>query len=322
MKRLTILLALLLSTTMLFAQTSEREVDIKCDWGELSATLAVGEAGSDTAVVIVAGSGPTDRNGNSALNLNTYCYKLLSDALVEDGYAVVRYDKRAIGQSTIPMEDVPSLLFDDYVDDVEVVVNYLRSEGFERVVIAGHSEGGLIALVVANRGVKVDGLVLLATPGYPMDQILRTQLQAQLMPQYMALMLQADVVLRSLKAGKPYPDEKIAKELLPLFHSSIQPFLINNMQYDPQQLAKGVECPMLVVCGGNDIQVSRDNGEVIAKAAPNAKLLVFENMTHVMKDWATNDRLEQLVSVYVNSQLPLTEGLAPAISQFIENIKQ
>lgn len=322
MKRLTILLALLLSTTMLFAQTSEREVDIKCDWGELSATLAVGEAGSDTAVVIVAGSGPTDRNGNSALNLNTYCYKLLSDALVEDGYAVVRYDKRAIGQSTIPMEDVPSLLFDDYVDDVEVVVNYLRSEGFERVVIAGHSEGGLIALVVANRGVKVDGLVLLAAPGYPMDQILRTQLQAQLMPQYMALMLQADVVLRSLKAGKPYPDEKIAKELLPLFHSSIQPFLINNMQYDPQQLAKGVECPMLVVCGGNDIQVSRDNGEVIAKAAPNAKLLVFENMTHVMKDWATNDRLEQLVSVYVNSQLPLTEGLVPAISQFIENIKQ
>ena len=322
MKRLTILLALLLSTTMLFAQTSEREVDIKCDWGELSATLAVGEAGSDTAVVIVAGSGPTDRNGNSALNLNTYCYKLLSDALVEDGYAVVRYDKRAIGQSTIPMEDVPSLLFDDYVDDVEVVVNYLRSEGFERVVIAGHSEGGLIALVVANRGVKVDGLVLLAAPGYPMDQILRTQLQAQLMPQYMALMLQADVVLRSLKAGKPYPDEKIAKELLPLFHSSIQPFLINNMQYDPQQLAKGVECPMLVVCGGHDIQVSPDNGEVIAKAAPNAKLLVFENMTHVMKDWATNDRLEQLVSVYVNSQLPLTEGLASTISQFIENIKQ
>ena len=321
MKRLTILLALLLSTTMLFAQTSEREVDLKCDWGELSATLAVGEAGSDTAVVIVAGSGPTDRNGNSALNLNTYCYKLLSDALVEDGYAVVRYDKRAIGQSTIPMEDVPSLLFDDYVDDVEVVVNYLRSEGFERVVIAGHSEGGLIALVVANRGVKVDGLVLLAAPGYPMDQILRTQLQAQLMPQYMALMLQADVVLRSLKAGKPYPDEKIAKELLPLFHSSIQPFLINNMQYDPQQLAKGVECPMLVVCGGNDIQVSRDNGEVIAKAAPNAKLLVFENMTHVMKDWATNDRLEQLVSVYVNSQLPLTEGLTSAISQFIANIK-
>ena len=321
MKRLTILVVLLLSVTILSAQTTETEVDIKCDWGTLSATLAKPEAGSDTAIVIVAGSGPTDRNGNSALNLNTYCYKLLSDALVEDGYAVVRYDKRAIGQSVIPMEDIPNLLFDDYVDDVEVVVNYLRSEGFGRVIIAGHSEGGLIALVVANRGVKVDGLVLLAAPGYPMDQILRTQLRAQLMPQYMALMLQADVILRSLKAGKPYPDEKIAKELLSLFHSSVQPFIINTMQYDPQQLAKGVECPMLVVCGGNDIQVSPDNGEVIAKAAPNAQLVVFENMTHVMKDWASEDRLEQVVNVYVNSQLPLTEGLTSTISQFIANIK-
>ena len=78
---------------------------------------------------------------------------------------------------------------------------------------------------------------------------------------------------------------------------------------------------MLVVCGGNDIQVSPDNGEVIAKAAPNAQLVVFENMTHVMKDWASEDRLEQVVNVYVNSQLPLTEGLTSTISQFIANIK-
>ena len=322
MKRLTILVALLLSATMLYAQVVEKEVAIKCDWGTLSATLAQGEVPSDTAIVIVAGSGPTDRNGNSALNLNTYCYKLLSDALAKDGYAVLRYDKRAIGQSAIPMEQIPNLVFDDYVDDVEVVVNYLREEGFRRVVIAGHSEGGLIALIVASRGVEVDGLVLLAAPGYAMDEILRTQLRAQLMPQYMALMLQADVVLRSLKAGNTYPDEKISKELLSLFHSSVQPFLISCMQYDPQQLAKGITKPMLVVCGGNDIQVSRDNGEVVAKAAPHAELVVFDSMTHVLKDWATNDRIEQLVNVYVNSQLPLTEGLASTISQFIENIKQ
>ena len=322
MKQLTILVALLLSSTMLFAQVTETEVAIKCDWGTLSATLAQGEAHSDTALVIVAGSGPTDRNGNSALNLNTYCYKLLSDALVADGYVVLRYDKRAIGQSAIPMEQIPNLVFDDYVDDVEVVVDYLRGKGFKRVVVAGHSEGGLIALVVANRGVEVDGLVLLAAPGYAMDEILRTQLRAQLMPQYMALMLQADVILRSLKAGKTYPDDKISKELLSLFHSSVQPFLINCMQYDPQQLAKGVECPMLVVCGGNDIQVSRDNGEVLVKAQPKAEFVVFENMTHVLKDWASDDRIDQLVNVYVNSYLPLTEGLVAAISQFVENIKQ
>ena len=321
MRRVLVLMAMIFSASMLWAQGVESEVCIECSWGKLSATLASPVAGSDTAVVIVAGSGPTDRNGNSALNLNTYCYKLLSDGLVGEGYAVLRYDKRAIGQSTIPMEDIPNLIFDDYVDDVEEVVRYLRAEGFRRIFIAGHSEGGLIALVAANRGVEVDGLVLLAAPGYPMDEILRTQLRAQLMPQYMALMLQADMILRSLKAGKTYPDDKIAKELLSLFHSSIQPFLINSMQYNPQQLAANFTKPMLVVCGGNDIQVSVDNGEVIAKSAPNAELRVFENMTHVLKDWTSNDRIEQLVNVYVNSHMPLSESLVSDISQFIKTAK-
>lgn len=321
MRLICLIVAMLVSCSSLFAQMVEQDVDIECSWGRLSATLAEPEVGSDTAVIIVAGSGPTDRNGNSSMSVNTYSYKLLSDALVKDGFAVLRYDKRAIGRSRIPVEDVASLLLDDYVDDVATIVQHLRSQGFRRVVVAGHSEGGLIALVVANRGVELDGVVLLAAPGYPMDEILRTQLQAQLMPQYMALMLQADIILRSLKEGERYPDDKISKELLPLFHSSVQPFLINSMQYDPQLLATKVACPMLVVCGGHDIQVSKDNGEVVAKAAPNAKFVVFEAMTHVLKDSPSTDRMEQLVSVYVNSQLPLSDGLAAEISQFIKTIK-
>lgn len=321
MRLICLIVAMLVSCSSLFAQMVEQDVDIECSWGRLSATLAEPEAGSDTAVIIVAGSGPTDRNGNSSMSVNTYSYKLLSDALVKDGFAVLRYDKRAIGRSRIPVEDVANLLLDDYVDDVATIVQHLRSQGFRRVVVAGHSEGGLIALVVANRGVELDGVVLLAAPGYPMDEILRTQLQAQLMPQYMALMLQADIILRSLKEGERYPDDKISKELLPLFHSSVQPFLINSMQYDPQLLATKVACPMLVVCGGHDIQVSKDNGEVVAKAAPNAKFVVFEAMTHVLKDSPSMDRMEQLVSVYVNSQLPLSDGLAAEISQFIKTIK-
>jgi alpha-beta hydrolase superfamily lysophospholipase len=321
MRRFFVLMSMLMSSVMLFAQPVEREVAVECDWAKISATLATTADGSDTAIVIVAGSGPTDRNGNSQLNLNTYSYKLLSDGLVGEGYAVLRYDKRAIGRSPIAAEDVANLVLDDFVDDAVTCVEYLRSEGYKRIFIAGHSEGGLIALIVASRGVEVDGLVLLAAPGYPMDTILRTQLSAQLMPQYAGLMLQADMALRKLKAGQRIANEDIAKELLSLFHSSVQPFLISSMQYDPQCLASGVEYPMLVVCGGNDIQVSRDNGEVIAKSAPNAKFVVFESMTHVLKDWASSDRMEQVVSVYVNSQLPLTEGLVSEISQFIKTIK-
>lgn len=321
MKRFILCVALLFSAAVLSAQHVETDVKVECDWGTLSATLATPTEGSDTVVVIVAGSGPTDRNGNSAQSLMPYSYKMLSDGLVAEGYAVFRYDKRAIGRSPIPKEDVPSLLLDDYVDDVMTCVDYLRKEGYKSLIVAGHSEGGLIALIAASRGVECDGVVLLAAPGYPMDEILRTQLNAQLMPQYMGLMMQADMILRRLKAAERIANDDIPKELISLFHSSVQPFLINSMQYNPQQLAKDVAVPMLVISGGHDIQVSRSNGEALVRSQPNAQHVLFEEMTHVLKDWPSDDRVEQVVNVYVNSYLPLSKGLVPALSQFINTLK-
>ncbi len=319
MKRLCTLLIAILSSTVLFAQAVEQDVAIKCDWGTISATLAT--SGSDTVVIIVAGSGPTDRNGNSQLNLSPYSYKLLSDGLVGECYDVLRYDKRAIGRSVIPAESIPNLLLDDYVDDVVCLVDYLRGAGYKRIFIAGHSEGGLIALIVAARGVEVDGLILLATPGYAMDEILRTQLTAQLMPQYWTLMIRADNILRRLKSGQRVATEDIPKELMSLFNPTVQPFIINSMQYDPQLLAKQVDCPMLVVSGGHDIQVSKSNGEAIANSAPNAEYVVYDKMTHVLKDWASSERMEQLVNVYINSHLPLTDGLVAKLSEFLKTTK-
>ena len=179
------------------AIAQERDVVIACEWGDISATLSTPTAGSDVVVVIVAGSGSTDRNGNSGQSLNTYAYKKLSDELVKGGVAVLRYDKRAIGGSHLDdPSTIPHLLFDDFVDDAVRCVDYLYGEGFKRVFIAGHSEGGEIALHLALReGVKVDGLVLLCCPGFPMDQILTAQLSAQLVPQYMGLMVTATNII-------------------------------------------------------------------------------------------------------------------------------
>lgn len=302
----------------------EQDVQIECKWGNLSATLAEPEAGSDTAIVIVAGSGPTDRNGNSALNLNSYCYKLLSDELVARGFAVLRYDKRAIGRSVIAQELIPNLVFDDFVDDAAECVKYLRGRGFKRVIMAGHSEGGLISLVVATQRKEavLDGVVLLCAPGYSMDVILRQQLSAQLMPSYMGLMFMADTIITKLKRGDSVAEKDIPKELLSLFHPVVQPFLISNMQYDPEALARGCELPMLVVTGGNDIQVSVDNGTRIVAAAPNAKHLTFEKMTHVLKDFGSKDRVEQLMGIYVNSQAPITDGVTASIAEFVMQVQR
>lgn len=302
-------------------RAAEEEVQITAPWGDISATLATPEGGSDTAVLIIAGSGPTDRNGNSGLNLNTFAYKMLSDGLTAEGLAVMRYDKRAIGLSRYPAEGIPDLILDDFVDDAALCVEYLRARGYSRIILAGHSEGGVIALLVASRrSVAVDGIVLLSAAGFPMDEILRWQLSEQLIPSHIGLMVTANNLIVKLKRGEHIAEENIPEEFLALFHPHVQPFIISSMRHDPREAAARCTQPMLIVSGGRDIQVTAANGEALHAAQPRAKHLVLDNMSHVLKDAASTDRVEQLVSVYTNSQLPLSEGLVTAIAQFINHI--
>ena len=306
----------------LTVSAQQREVIVECDWGNISATIDMPDAGSDTAVLIVAGSGPTDRNGNSGAGLNTFCYKMLGEALSESGYAVMRYDKRGIGGSPIPAEDIPSLVFENYIDDARACAKFLRAEGFERVIVAGHSEGGLIALLLAaEEACCLDGVVLLCAPGYNMAEILNFQLSQQLVPAYMGLMVKSTAIINSLKAGRMVAQEDIPAELMSLFHPTVQPFIISNMRYEPTELAAKCRVPMLIVSGGRDIQVSVSNGERLHGANPAAEHRMFENMTHVLKDADTSDRMMQVMSIYTNANLAITEALAPAIVEFINNIK-
>lgn len=319
MKRLMLsITAMVIAICSVVAQ--EREIVIACDWGDISATLNTPTAGSDVAVLIVAGSGPTDRNGNSGPSLNTYTYKMLSDDLVKGGVAVLRYDKRAIGRSRVnDPTTIPNMVFEDFVDDAVRCVDYLRGEGFEKVIVAGHSEGGEIALHLALReDVAVDGLVLLCCPGFPMDQILTAQLSAQLIPQHLGLMVTATTLMQRIKAGEMVPVESIPQELLSLFRPSVQPFLCSSMAFDPAELLSRVEQPALVISGGRDIQVTKDNAERLMRGAKRGEHIHFEHMTHVLKDADTNDRIEQLVSVYTNANMPLTEGVSNAVIRFVK----
>lgn len=309
--------ALIAAIGVVMAQ--EQEVAIECDWGVLSGSLVVPNGGSDTAVLVVAGSGPTDRNGNSGAGLNTYSYKMLSDELVKAGIASMRYDKRGVGLSTL--KDVGSyvdVVFEDFVADAARCVEYLYAAGFERVVVAGHSEGGAIALHLALReGVEVDSLVLLSAAGFPMDKILNAQLSAQLVPQYLGLMMTATNIIQRIKRGEEVALESVPKELLSLFHPSVQKFLCSSMAFDPAELISRVEQPVLIVSGGRDIQVTKENAVQLLSKAKRGEHINFENMTHILKDADTSDRIEQLMGVYTNSNLRLTEGLTAAIVKFI-----
>ena len=315
----TILLLIFALSVSVFGQS--RDVEIDAEWGKICGTLATPEEGASTAVVIVAGSGPTDRNGNSGLNLNTYCYKMLSDALAEEGYAVLRYDKRGIGMSQAPTEVILSAVFDHFVDDAALCVDYLRDAGYDKVVMVGHSEGGEIALALASRDTTaLDGIVLLSAAGYTMETILMRQLSAQLMPNYMGLMLSATNILQSLKRGQDVAEDRIPKELISLFHPAVQPYLRSYLTLDPADLIAKVEQRVLIISGGRDIQVSVDNAERLLESAKRGQHISFADMSHILKDTTTDDRIEQMLSVYTNAQLPLTEGLVAAIVDYLKTL--
>ena len=232
----------------------------------------------------------------------------------------MRYDKRAIGRSTLnDPTTIPNLVFGDFVDDAARCVDYLRGEGFSKIVVAGHSEGGEIALHLALReDVMVDSLVLLCCPGFPMDKILSAQLSAQLVPQHLGLMLTATTLMQRIKAGEIVPVESLPQELLSLFHPSVQPFLCSSMAFDPAELMSRVEQPTLIISGGRDIQVTKENAERLMARAKRGEYLHFEQMTHILKSADTSDRIEQLVSVYTNANLPLTEGVSEAVLGFVK----
>ena len=180
----------------------KRPVALERDFGTLFGTLTVPARGAETAVLLIAGSGPTDRDGNNRLGIRSDCYRLLAEELTAAGYAVLRYDKRAIGSSVLDDPTlVAELTLDQYIDDAAALADYLAGEGFRRVVLAGHSEGALIASVAAQRSPAVAGIISLCGAGYPMDEVLRLQLAGQLVPAHMELFVEAEQIIAALKRG-------------------------------------------------------------------------------------------------------------------------
>ncbi len=261
--------------------------------------------------LIIAGSGPTDQDGNSlgsAIQPNSY--KLLSEALALKGIATLRYDKRGIGSSQTTLSE-SQLRFTDFANDAAALLELLKKDPrFSDVYIIGHSEGSLLGMLAAQQ-VSVTGYISLAGPGRPADQILLEQLTPQLTP---AMLLEAKRVLSSLKAGRPVPaaDIKLPAALINvLFRDSVQPYLISWFKYDPSAEIRKLECRVAVLQGTTDIQVGVNEAKLLA---PNPTLL--EGMNHVLKIATLEPASQQ--TAYTDPKLPVAPSLIDAIAAFMQ----
>ncbi|WP_438018820.1 alpha/beta fold hydrolase [Sorangium sp. So ce315] len=291
------------------------DVTVENAYGALKGTLEVpAGCGPFPAVVIIAGSGPTDRNGNqAAAGLVTDSYKLLAEGLRDRGIASIRYDKAGIGGSVSAAPRAEQdVRFEMGADDAALWVEKLRGDGrFATVTVVGHSEGSLLGMLVARR-TEIDGYVSIAGAGRRIGDVLREQL-ARAFQQDPALLETANGILDQLEQGQPVED--VPSSLMNLFHPSLQPYVISWMKYDPAAELKAMTAPALLLQGTTDVQVPVQDAELLAAARPDAELVVVDGMSHTLKA-ATLSTASQNAA-YTDPSLPVVPRVIEALEAFI-----
>ncbi|WP_298672020.1 alpha/beta fold hydrolase [uncultured Sphingomonas sp.] len=282
--------------------------------GALAGTWARTKPGAPI-VLIIPGSGPTDRDGDSPLGITAQSYRLLADALAERGIASVRIDKRGMFGSKAAVADPNAVTLDDYAADVHAWIAAIRAQTGARCVwVAGHSEGGLVALAAARQPAAICGLVLISAPGRRLDVVMRAQFHAN--PANAPILADADAALDALAAGHDADVSRMHPVVQRIFAPRVQGFLKSLFALDPARLIAGYAGPVLIVQGDRDLQVSVADAEALHEAQPHARLAIIPGMNHVLKAVAGDDRAANLAT-YGDESLPLAPGVAEAIAGFI-----
>ena len=268
--------------------------------------------------VIIAGSGPTDRNGNSHLGpglvYRNNSLGQLAWQLAEQGIASMRYDKRVL-PATRGHVDLTRETFDNFAGDAAAAAQSLeRYPRFSQVVFLGHSEGAGLAVRAANNGAPVRGVALLAGLGRPFLRVIRSQLSAQL--DSAALLIYDSAMVRYLRGDSTGP---LPSGLEPLFQPAHREYIRTSALYDPPAELARLEVPVLIVQGSTDIQVSLEDARALHAAVPAATLVIIDGANHVFKPVRDTSQAGQLPS-YTDPGLAIVPQLAATIRQWVGSL--
>lgn len=286
----------------------ESNVILKINNDQLFGTLTVPDLSKKYPVaLIIAGSGPTDRDGNNPMMKNN-SLKMLAESLAKNGIASLRYDKRGIGESKASAISESSLVFENYTEDAKSWINFLKQDKrFSQLVIIGHSEGSLIGMIA---GAKANKFISIAGAGDSADKIIKAQIASKSNKQIEDMTFP---IIDSLKTGNTV--KKVDPMLNTLFRASIQPYLISWFKYNPQTEIKKLNIPILILQGNNDLQVTVQDAENLAKSNKNTELLIVDKMNHIMKI-IEGDKQANMES-YNNATSPISEAMTNKIVSFI-----
>lgn len=304
-----IIIAFIVSSSLVFSQNNSiTEEDFKIS-EFIDGTLALPkDENSKTLAIIIAGSGPTDRDGNQNF-MKSNALKKLAHQLTQRGIATFRYDKRTVKQvKTGNIDSATS--FDDFVTDAVDVINYFKTaDTFSEIYVIGHSQGSLVGMLAAKS--NVDGFISLAGAGNNIGDVITEQIGKQV-PQ---LKTTTKTIMDTLKTGKTV--EEYPPMLSSIFSKDIQPFMISWMAYYPSEEIKQLDIPVLIVNGTKDLQVPEEEAKLLKQSSPEAELVLIEQMNHVFIEIDGND-LENSKS-YNESSRQISTQLIDSIEEFIKS---
>ena len=309
--KISIFSLLLFFTSVSFAQETtftQEELDIN---EYIKGTLVTPNSKEQVPLVILLqGSGPTDRNGNQSFTKND-ALKKLAAGLVENGIASYRYDKRVLQAQRLNIAE-KDMRFDDFVTDAVSVLDYFNDrEEFGKIIILGHSQGSLVGMLAAKD--RADGFISIAGVAKPIDSVLTEQIALQ-MPGLKENVEQAFGEMRAAGSTSSYNPV-----LESIFRPSVQPFILSWMKYHPREEIAKLEIPVLLINGSNDLQVEETEARQLQEAQPEAELLILENMNHILRKIEGDDLVNS--KSYNEAQLPLHPDLMPKLVEFIESIE-
>jgi len=283
--------------------------------GSLAGTLL--DAGPHApAVLIIPGSGPTDRDGNNPVGVTASPYRRLAEALAAKGVSSVRIDKRGMFGSKSAVADANNVTISDYATDTHKWIAAIRQKtGASCVWLLGHSEGALVALAAAQQADGICGVIVASGAGRKLSDLIREQLRSN--PANAPVLNSAMAALDSLDRGQRVDVTNMNPALLPLFRPQVQDFLIDMFRQDPAKLAASLKVPLLIVQGERDVQVSTTDAKTLASAQPKAKLALIPRMNHVLKDVESDDRAANLAT-YADPSLPIDPALVDVIVKFVK----
>lgn len=310
--------ALFAIITLLFFSTAhavEKNIILTTPTGEIHGILLMPDNEEPCPlVIIIAGSGPTDMNGNTiGSELQNNSLKMLAEGLAAKGIASLRYDKRGIGKSQAAMMSEEELRFEHYIDDAAAWADMLSADKrFSTIAIAGHSEGSLIGMVAAQKSTAVKAYISIAGCGRPAHEVIEEQLN----PQPEQVRNEAAAINRELLQSRIVED--VPNYLAALYRKSVQPYLISWFRYNPAKEIAKLKIPVLILQGDKDIQVGVKEAERLYLARMFSSFYIIEGMNHVLKHCEGNDMLSQL-EAYQSPTMPIKQELIEHIARFLLN---